>query len=386
MNERTPLLSVIVPVYNVEKYVEQCVNSILNQTYRNLEIICVDDGSTDKSGEIIDSLKENDNRIITFHKRNSGIVNTRKTGIMHASGDYVTYVDSDDWIDECMYFEMMNLALINNADIVTSGCFREYENNRAIESESLSKGVYSKESLIYDFLANMIGHEAFFEQNIKVNLWNKIYRKNAILKYQMATCDGINIGDDAAVTYPAMINANSIIVSGKNYYHYRIRQNSTTGKADKQEEKSLELLEKHLTKQFSNSRDYPNKNTQLKATLLYTRLLAMPETVVGYRNDYLYPYLSVRKTDRIIVYGNGRYGKKLISHLQMLGADIVGISDQNKTEGIIPIEELIHKDFDKLILAVLNNTLVLQAVNLLVNAGIPRNKISRIELSGLLEY
>ena len=121
MEQKQPALSVIVPVYNVEKYLDRCIRSIAGQTYTNLEIILVDDGSTDHCGEICDEWSRKDTRIQVFYKKNGGLVSARKAGLKTASGQYIAYVDSDDWIEENMYERMMELMLCNHSDIVTSG-------------------------------------------------------------------------------------------------------------------------------------------------------------------------------------------------------------------------------------------------------------------------
>ena len=123
-----PLISVIVPVYNVEKYLDRCVESIVNQTYTNLEIILVDDGSPDNCPAMCDAWAEKDNRIKVIHKENGGVSSARNTGINAASGDYIAFVDSDDYIDCLMYEKMMNTIQINNSDVVIC-CINVYGND-----------------------------------------------------------------------------------------------------------------------------------------------------------------------------------------------------------------------------------------------------------------
>ena len=107
-------ISIIIPVYNTEKYIERCIKSVLKQTYENIEIICVDDGSTDKSGIILDRLGNQDNRLIVIHKTNEGVTEARNAALEHASGEYIGFVDSDDYIDENMY-EALVTALESSA-------------------------------------------------------------------------------------------------------------------------------------------------------------------------------------------------------------------------------------------------------------------------------
>ena len=114
-------ISIIVPVYQAEKYISKCIESIVNQTYKNLEIILVDDGSTDRSGEICDEYGKKDNRIVVVHNKNKGVSVARNCGLDIATGDYITFVDSDDYIDLQMYSEMMKVVEKYSCDVVYSG-------------------------------------------------------------------------------------------------------------------------------------------------------------------------------------------------------------------------------------------------------------------------
>ena len=116
-NYGNELISIIVPVYNVEKYLEKCVNSIVNQTYKNLEIILVDDGATDSSGKLCDKLAKIDNRIKVYHKENGGLSDARNYGVERATGDYIGFVDSDDYIDSEMYGKLYEAIKKENVDV-----------------------------------------------------------------------------------------------------------------------------------------------------------------------------------------------------------------------------------------------------------------------------
>lgn len=124
MSNINTLVSVIVPVYKVEKYLHRCIDSIINQTYKNLEIILVDDGSPDNCGKICDEYAEKDNRIKVIHKSNGGLSSARNAGLDVANGDYVYFVDSDDYIDTKLVEDNLNLAIEHDADMV---CFNYFE-------------------------------------------------------------------------------------------------------------------------------------------------------------------------------------------------------------------------------------------------------------------
>ena len=134
MENINDLISVIVPVYNVEKYLVQCINSILNQTIKNLEIILVDDGSLDNSGKICDEFSKKDDRIVAIHKENNGLSSARNAGLEIANGNYIGFVDSDDWLDEHMYEILLKLIKENNSDISCCDFFKTADSNDTMPS------------------------------------------------------------------------------------------------------------------------------------------------------------------------------------------------------------------------------------------------------------
>ena len=138
-------ISVIVPVYNIENYVRRSVESIIGQTYNNLEIILVDDGSTDNSGKLCDGYEHSDKRIKVIHKKNGGLVSARKAGIAEATGAYAAYVDGDDWIEENMYVELAKK--IKNADVVVTGVTRDYIKSSVCEINKMPEGIYERDTL-----------------------------------------------------------------------------------------------------------------------------------------------------------------------------------------------------------------------------------------------
>lgn len=176
-------VSVIVPVYNAEKYLKECIDSILNQTLKEIEIIIVDDGSTDNSGVLADSLGANDTRIRVIHQSNQGLGPARNTGILNAAGEYIGFVDSDDYVLPFMYEKLYKRAIETNADIV-QGCHRDVENGNTliVKKHPLADSTFSDHDEIMTIRQNLFGHtlsdktvEAF-----PMTVWSGIYRKDFI--------------------------------------------------------------------------------------------------------------------------------------------------------------------------------------------------------------
>lgn len=149
--------SVIVPIYKVEKYVRKCIESILSQTYEDYELILVDDGSPDNCPSICDEYAEKDRRIIVIHKSNGGLVSARNIGVQTASGDYICYVDGDDWIQNNFLETIYNRGISqDNPDMVVFGALRQYENHQVKIPAGAPEGLYIKERLKTDIYPYMI--------------------------------------------------------------------------------------------------------------------------------------------------------------------------------------------------------------------------------------
>lgn len=206
------LITVVVPVYNVEKYLDKCVKSIINQTYKNLEIILVDDGSTDKSGILCDEWEKKDSRIISLHKENGGLSSARNFGLKSAKGKYVTFVDSDDWIDKDTYEIIKN----NNADIYIYGINDNYDSGKEIKKVPKIKG-------IFDSFEILIHINTF--KNLDVSVCNKVFLKSLFddieFPYQKKC-------EDCYIIYKIIDKATKIYVSDECHYHYFKRMNSIT--------------------------------------------------------------------------------------------------------------------------------------------------------------
>lgn len=220
-------ISVIVPIYNVEPFIDRCIDSILNQTHTNLEIILIDDGSPDNCGKICDEYAKRDNRIKVIHKQNGGLSSARNAGLDIATGDYIAFVDSDDWIDQGMYATLLSIAQENDADIVECN-YRFYRpwktENKILESEN------TKETKIYSNIQALeelyFGPQLF--SNIAIMVWNKIYKAELI--GEMRFLEGY-IHEDVLFTPQMLYNAKKIVKFYDTFYNYNIHlgQSSTSG-------------------------------------------------------------------------------------------------------------------------------------------------------------
>ena len=212
-------ISVIVPVYNVEQYLDRCVQSILNQSYGNLEIILVDDGSTDESGKICDKYSTDYEMIRTIHKENGGLSSARNAALDVYTGDFVSFIDSDDWIEPDMYSNMMNIVNEDKSDIVICRRFRVDENNHKTLENYMkypSKAIMNRE----EALACLMSFRGF-----DMSVCDKLFSNKVIddIRFPYGkTCE------DSFTTYKYFSNANIISYTQTSYYNYFYRLNSIT--------------------------------------------------------------------------------------------------------------------------------------------------------------
>lgn len=224
---KNPLVSVIVPVYNTEKYLDRCLNSIVGQTYDNIEIILVDDGSPDSCPQRCDEWAKKDNRIKVIHKQNEGLTCARKDGLSVAEGEYALFVDSDDYIDLSIVEEMVDKAVKTDMDITLCSYVKE-ANTSEIISLSYSNDVLKKEQLRDMFILPIIRP---MNDNISTNgfMWTKLYKKSKI-KDEYFVSEREYFTEDVIFNSLMALDINGIAVVNKPLYHYCENADSLTNK------------------------------------------------------------------------------------------------------------------------------------------------------------
>ena len=243
-----PKLSVIVPVYNTEKYLRECIDSILAQTFTDFELILVDDGSTDGSGAICDEYAAKDLRIQVIHQQNGGITIARKSGVQIARGEYVTFVDSDDWVDKNMYHTMLTQE---PADIEICNMIRFASDGMYEIKCCVNPGKYDKQTLIDHFYPVMLFDFERCQPAVHPSLCNKLIRCEIIRNVINNVADGITYGEDALCSYACMLDAEKIHVMGQGLYYYRENLQSVCNVYNKDMFSKLILLGTELERQFT---------------------------------------------------------------------------------------------------------------------------------------
>ena len=284
-------ISVIVPVYNVEQYLERCVDSIINQTYKNLEIILVNDGSTDNSGQLCDELAKKDDRIRVIHKKNGGLSDARNTGINEAKSDLIGFIDSDDYIDEDMYEVLMNNLKDANADLSMCGHYDVYNNVPEVQVADKKIWELSSKDAIKMVMEAKI---------LSVTAVNKLYKKSLFsdLKFEIG-----KIAEDAFIMIKLLDKCNVVVATNEKKYYYVHRENSIT--TQKSSTKFLNVIEAYEQNRKIILEKYPEL-----------------QDVAQMRMNWAYFYVL----DRLLLdkeYNDKKLENKLISYLKNHSGDIL---------------------------------------------------------------
>lgn len=212
-------ISMIIPVYNAEQYLKKCVDSVRAQTYGNLEIMLVDDGSTDSSGELCDTYAEKDERIRVVHKENGGLVSAWKAGVKECSGEYVSFLDSDDWIDPEMLSEMSAYLTGNDREMVISDYIIERDGgSQEYVWQKLAPGEYGRKEIEEKIFPCLLGQE---ERYITISRCMKLISKRLISENGNYTDPAIIVGEDTTIMLPVLLDCQRIVaMDHKAYYHY----------------------------------------------------------------------------------------------------------------------------------------------------------------------
>lgn len=235
MSKKEPLVSVIVPIYNVEKYVRECLESIRSQSYKNIEVLMVNDGSTDKSPEICKEYEEKDKRFRLYNKKNGGLSDARNYGLDRMKGEYVCFVDGDDMIDH-EYMAIMLYALVDNPSCLISCCrYRRFGVNQSVDlNQSLRQGIFKIKT--DDYLCNTLYQ---YDQTLySVSSCTKLYAKRI---FQSCRFPSNILYEDFSIFDETISNCKYIIATNDNLYYYRISHGSITNSAF--DERKLVLLD-----------------------------------------------------------------------------------------------------------------------------------------------
>lgn len=382
--KKEALISVIVPIYQIDKYLGICIESLLKQTYRNLEIILVDDGSTDRCAEICDLYAKKDNRIKVIHKPNGGLVSARKAGLEASLGEYIGYVDGDDWVGPGYYESLYTSIVTSGADIVCAGQTRDLFAKSVSFLNYIPIGLYCGEEL-EKLKASMLSYGDFYRTGISTYVWNKLFKRSILYDNQMQVDNRISIGEDAAVTYPAIMKCESVYVTDCVAYHYRQREDSMLKKSAefKEEIEKLRYLYEYLNSALAKYPEHYKLKEQIIDYVLGICFMRSGGQLPQNQKFSAFGDLSSGK--KIVIYSAGTFGQQLMNRIKENDRyEVVGWIDEDFWEyrrcclDVDSIEALSDMEYDYIFIATVDCKIAQRITQELFDYGVSANKIKYV--------
>jgi len=380
------LVSIIIPIYNSEAFLDKCIQSAINQSYKNIEIILVNDGSIDSSGEICDNYSSIDSRVKTIHKNNGGLVSSRKAGLIASTGEYVLYIDGDDWIELNLIENYVNQVLKFNADIVISSHIVNLEGREDILMNSTPSGVYDKDKLKSIIYPKMLYTGKFSQFGIFSYSWGKLYKKELLLENQLKVDEDITIGEDALCLYPTLLDADKLVILEQPGYHYRQRADSLIKTLRKIEISRMQKVYDNLKNIFFDKGVLDIMLPQLQNYILSLLIINTEGPDIDGITD-LYPFNQIESKDGLIIYGGGTFGqhmyKKITNNKSYNILAWVDEKHKHYSKLNLPVtgfDKIKSLDYSVIIIALIDENNSNQAVLKLIKHGFDKNKIIQLPI------
>ena len=386
-----PLVSIIIPIYNSEAFLDKCIQSAINQSYKNIEVILVDDGSIDSSGEICDNYSSVDSRVKIIHKTNGGLVSSRKIGLLASTGKYVLYIDGDDWLELDVIKNYVNQVIKYNADVVVSSHIVNLEGREDILMNSLPSGVYDKNKLISIVYPKMLCSGRFAQFGIFSYSWGKLYRKETLLKNQLSVDDNITIGEDALCLYPTLLDTNTLVILEQPGYHYRQRADSQIKILRNIEISKIQKVYDDLKNIFFDKGVLDIMLPQLQYYILSLLIINTEGQNVN-NITKLYPFNEIKPKKRLVMYGGGTFGqhmyKKIIN--SKLYNVVAWLDEKHKhySKLNLPVtgfDKIKSLDYDAILITLIDEDNSNQALLKLIKHGVDKDKIIQLPYHNILE-
>ena len=361
------MISVIITIYNSEEYIRTCVDSLLNQSFSDYEVILVDDGSVDSSAEIIDCYARNNEIIKVIHKTNGGETSARKAGLEIAKGDYILFVDSDDWIEETALETFGNVVDRGNVDIVAGDWIIHDGGTVYEEIGGLEEGIYCGGDKQY-FAQNMIYKGNVRVRGVNASMNTKLFRKKLLVDLFGKFPDGIKYAEDDFLVYAALAIAEKISIIHYPYYHYIMRYDSVSHSLDEWYLQDLNRGYQFFLSAISEVREYKYYKRQIEVYLQRAIYHGMGK-YLGFEEEinlnwYYCNLDTIKEGSKIIIYGAGKVGKSYYSRLvNSSHVKIVGCVDKQfekyaiRYKWIQSPEIIREREFDYILIAVDNEEL-----------------------------
>ncbi len=373
------ILGVVVPIYNKGSLVRKCIESLLEQELQDIEIVLVDDGSTDESGKVADEYALKDTRIRVVHQDNKGPIIARYKGLKELDSKYATFVDADDWIDKDTYQALLRY-MKSDVDVIEYSINRYYNESKIIKDKrGLRFGEYNREQIEKDIIPKMIWDEKEERGAIDPSVCNKIMKRDLLIEeYEKASSLHIHYGEDLTITYPILYRCDRYAFSGEGAYYHR----RPIGK-----EVALYLNNQHFFSDLSKLYEFLLKQISKEDEVIVRQLddffsYAVQFYMQKYDDKrptikYMFPFHEVQKGAKIVLYGAGKVGRYYREELSIIPycTVVLWVDKKQHVEGVSPIDDIFDKEYDYIVVAVKEESVANEIKEKLLERGVPKDKI-----------
>lgn len=389
MEQENALLSIVVPVYNSEQYLKRCIDSIINQTYHNLDIILVDDGSSDESGEICDEYAKVDKRIRVIHKQNGGQSDARCKGIELAEGTYLGFVDSDDWIESSMYENLLKDAW--KYDMITSGIQRHNTEDKptTVLRDALPAGVYVTEEEMAYFYDNLMicqyRTDSRFVEGLLHSKCSKLFKMSIVREMYRSANISVTNGEDWLFCILYVLKCTSVKIIHECYYHYMHNADSICNHVNFNFLKESNAFYLTVCEALKNHWKEKSLIVQFQKWFFYRVIVLMPQFLQFHEEinliRYICPYFERLKGKKLVLFGAGKVGNDYYKEFLMNELDVVLWVDnyhydvQRCGMDIVSPDMICNIEYDYILCALFSRTKVDEIREQLINLGISEEKI-----------
>lgn len=373
------LVSVIVPIYNIEEYVGKCIESIVTQSYKNLEIILVDDGSKDNSGKICDQFAKEDSRIQVIHKENGGLVSARKAGLAIAEGEYIGFVDGDDYVEPLFFETLLNLIYQSESDFVHTGYIWE-KNGKKAEILPVEEAIYD----LHNKKLELIEKNVLDKFDISPSIWSKLFKCDFIKECYESVPDSQSQGEDLICLCICLLKGTKAALYRNALYHYNVRRGSLTNYINTSNVVAVTGCYNTLKMIFEEFDVYEVLKQSLEKHFL-RRLMCVMKNIPSIAHSIsLYSFNGIEELlgKRIVIYGAGNVGQDYYTQISKCEkCNIVGWLDGNYNQCNFNYREVQGMDaldrlqYDVILIAVKRISMAMQIKSELINKGIEEDKI-----------
>ncbi len=385
-NRAKSLVSIIVPVYNVAPYIRECIESIQRQTYQEIEIVVVDDGSEDGSGSICEEIAASDSRIKVISQENAGVVTARSRGIDGSAGDYIMFVDGDDWIEPDMIETLISKGKVEDSDLVTSGVYYQETADKTIERyDEFPEGTYLYEEQLGEILRVMLyDTDHGYVQRFTPWIYNKLYRRDLVEVIYKEVAPNITFAEDSVFLYKYLLQCKSVSIIHQCCYHYRYRKESAMHTVNPHMLTDINKVYLALEADFRKHKAGESLIFQLQRWVMIMSCRAI-NSHMGFCNqahvpEYIADTAGLRNK-KLILYGAGKVGQDTYNQLRRFSYQIILWADRNYQfyqEKGFPVsspDEISVKDYDVVLIAVGEEDLAKAIEKDLSARGIPGNNM-----------